>query len=148
MVMGATKIDNMITRMSAVEASLRAAFESARIVTRKFQPYQNHLEADLKTGVVTLVSRGEKNYADQPGLVGKEGTHAMRIWFWIQVPKDASSSDIELAEMQFIEDAKTWARAGIPGMFIVVNRSLHSQQIETPYGWALVDIEVLPPFEN
>ena len=140
-------IDRIDDRMAAIVASITAALPT-RTVKRSLEYYDQHTAAQLTQGVVMPVSEGESEYSQNLGMTAREGKHAIFIVCHLKVAETSAKAAIEDAEMDLIEDIKTWVRAGVPGMSLQIDNAQHSKQLEHPYGWVVVKITAEPPRNN
>lgn len=138
-------IDNMGLKLDAINTLLTAKLPAGRVVKRSLIHLTDQLPAELLAGIVTLVSAGESNYKNQRGMVGKEGDHAMLLIGHLKVPESNNSKDTEDAEILFIEEIKTVLRNNVAGISISLQSVEHSRQLEHPWGWFVISINVGAP---
>lgn len=133
-------------------ASLRNALKTAlatamptRVVTRDFMDFAQRAEADLVKGVVSLIGAGEKDYAGYLGRATQLGTVPFVIVGQIKLAEVAMPSAVEDAEDLLAEEIKAFCRN--PGSALlggILMRSFRqSGQMEAPYGWIAVELEVM-----
>ncbi len=144
----AAPIRRMDDRMDAVAASLKSALGTRHVKRSWLKHYDDHTPQELADGVVMLISAGESQYRDGPGMTALEGAHRMILIGHLKVPDDSQPQAVEDAELDLIEDIKGWARGAIPGVGLSVVRVEHSRQLEHPYGWVVVYLDAGPPRSN
>lgn len=141
-------ISRMDDRMDAVGTALTAALP-ARVVKRSLlQHFDAHGRGEIEQGVVMLVSAGEKDYRREPGMVAKEGTHGMVLVGHLKVDENDTPQAVEAAELDLIEEIKTFVRAGVTGMTLFLDRVEHSRQLDFPYGWIVAYLSAGPSNSN
>lgn len=140
-------IDRLDDRLDAIAASLSAALPN-RVIKRALMHYTDHSPAELAAGVVTLVSAGEKDYSRNLGMVARDGTQQILLIGHLKVAEDTTGMDIEAAELDLIEDLKTWCRQPLPGMALRLESIQHSRQLEHPYGWLVAYFDITSPRAN
>lgn len=146
-------IDEMDERIAALFPLLVAALPT-RVVSRSFvADYAGHTDADLKKGVVMMLSRGEKGYSNGLRMEGKEGKHTILLVGRLKLDKvsgaDIEGADVEDAELALIKEIRAFVRSQphqqIGLKLISVNQS---SQLDNPRGWVVVTIEAGPPASN
>lgn len=134
--------------LNTLREALREALATAmptRVVTRDHKDFGQRDEADLLAGVVTIVGLGEKDYSQWSGRETQLGTLPILIVGQLKVAEDAAPSAVEDAEDTLAEEIKSFCAAP-PSQFLGGLRMTgfrQSGQIEHPYGWISVDVEVL-----
>lgn len=129
-------------RMLAVKDGLAAALP-ARVVTRDLMDFADRPRADLLAGVFTLVSLGERGYRNYNGREAMDGTHRMLLVGQVELGENAAPSAIEDAELALVDDVKGFVRALPQGLCTLVMTGFRqSGQLETPYGWVAIDLEM------
>lgn len=141
------RLDRMDEKLAAVAAGLKSQLPT-RTIKREFLFYSEHTDKELRDGVVMLISDGEGNYSNSPGMIAKNGTHKMIVIGHLKVPNSASKTDIESAEIMLIEEIKAFCRKGVQGVTLVLRSAQHSRQLEYPIGWVVCVIEALSPDSN
>ncbi len=136
-------IERIDDRLDAIEAALRSALPR-RIVTRSLKHYDEHSPADLRTGVVTLVSAGESQYDGRLGMEATRGTLRILLVGHLKVEEESGGVAIEAAELDLVEDIKAFVRGGVTGMSLRLDNVQHSRQLEHPYGWLVAYVDVGP----
>lgn len=129
------------TKFEQLRSALEAA-QPARIVTRSFG--QDRSDADLRAGVFTILAQGEGGFNNLPGREAMYGTVDLVILGQIKVAEADPAADLEEAEFTLIEEIKAFVRAlpvGIDSLMIKSYRQ--SGQIEHPYGWVLIEMEMM-----
>lgn len=116
----------------------------ARVVTRDHKDFGERAEADLLAGVVTIVGLGEKDYSQWPGRETQLGTLPILIVGQLKVAEDSAPHLVEDAEDTLAEQIKAFCAAPPAGLgSMKMTGFRQSGQLEAPYGWISVDVEVL-----
>ena len=144
----AAALDRLDDRLNAIEAALTTALPTRVIKRAYYRHVQDQAPADLDAGVVMLVSSGESGYRKGVGLVAREGTQDVLLVCHLRVAETASPQDIEAAEIVLIEEIKSFVRAGVAGMTLLLDRVQHSRQQAHPYGWVVATLQAAPPGSN
>jgi hypothetical protein len=129
-------------RMEALAALLAERCPSRR-VTRSLRDFAERQPAELKRGIVTLLSLGESDYANLRDRAAMDGRHRMLLVGQIQVHESADAQSVEDAEFALVEQIKDVMRH-LPAGFACLEMKAFRQsgQIEHPYGWIAVDLEM------
>ncbi len=137
----ASALDSM---MEALRGGLASAMPS-RQVTRDFKPLPLRNDADLKKGVLTLVHRGEGNYAGYVGRDAQLGTSNVLLIGQLMVASNAGGLAVEKAELTMAEEIKAFLNGPMPaGIRECLTKSFdQSGQLEAPRGWVVFDLEVM-----
>lgn len=142
--MGPTKIERMDDRLDAIETALTAALP-ARTIKRGLYDYEEHTDAEIAAGVVMILSGGEGKYRQGPGMEAREGTQRVMLAGHLQVSETDTRQAIEAAELELIEEIKSFVRAGVSGVGLSLERVENSRQLDHPYGWVVAFIDAGPP---
>jgi len=144
------KIDNIEQRTDAIIAAAQAHFTSRVVSEDLLQHYSEHPAADLQKGVIAVVSDAEQDYSDDLGMIATEGTQQLKLICHLQVTEKNPKAprDVQRAEQKLIEEIKSFVRAGVDGMTLVLRRAQQSRQLSYPYGFVVADIEARPPGQN
>lgn len=135
-------MSTLIDRMALVAALLADRFQ-ARLVTRSMKDFAARQPADLKRGIYTLISLGESDYANLRDRAAMDGRHRMLLVGQIQIGEKTEPSAIEDAEFVMAEEIKDFARNLPPSLACLEMKNFRqSGQIEHPYGWIAVDLEM------
>lgn len=132
----------------AIREAMREAMATAmptRVVTRNHLDFGHRAEADLLAGVVTIIGMGERDYAQHLGRLAQQGTLPMLIVGQVKVAEDAAPSAVEDAEDTLAEEIKAFCAdpsAPLLGS-LRIREFRQSGQLEHPYGWVSVDVELL-----
>lgn len=122
--------------LDAVKTALSAAAPT-RVVTRKLVGFAERDSSDLEKGVFTLVGKGRRD----------EDTHRSYLKCLLVgqllVGEDADGEFVEEAELIMMDDVQRLIE-GIQGCQVSPGSWSQSQQIELPYGWIAVEIEIGP----
>ena len=137
-------------RLEDLAAALAAA-APARIVTRDYQDRAMRAEADLVTGVFTVIGRGGHDFANRPGRMADLGASRALVTGQLLVDeaalgREAVGSDVEAAEFDLLGELQAMAQGALPtsigGLRLV--KFDQSGQLETPYGWIASVWEIDP----
>lgn len=129
--------------MVAMVASLAAAMPG-RIVRRAFKPMSQINEADQRRGVVALVCQGEDGYANYRGREADLGRLEVLLLAQLRVDDKAEASAVEDAEFALAEEVKAWLAGDLPVRQCLLKDLRQSGQLEAPYGWVVMKLEVRP----
>lgn len=130
-------------RMVALKDALATAMP-ARVVTRKLKDFADRPKADIAAGVLTLVSSGEGGYRNYNGREAMDGRHRLLLVGQIELAEDSDGEAIEDAEFAMVEEVKGFMRALPPSLCsLVMTGFRQSGQVEAPYGWVAIDMEIL-----
>lgn len=129
-------------RMAALKTALTTAMPT-RVVTRKLKDYADRKKEDLAVGVFTLISHGERGYKNYNGREAMDGRHRMLLVGQIELIEDAEGDAVEDAEFAMVEEVKAFVRA-LPADLcsLVMTGFQQSGQLDAPYGWVAIDLEV------
>lgn len=137
--------DSVLERMEFIDTAAQAFF-TTRVVKRSLlQHYDDHAAADLASGVIMMVSRGEGEYKQGLGMTAKEGTQTVLFVCHIKVAESVAQVEVEKAEGAMIEEIKSFCRAGVTGMTLKPESFSQSQQLAHPYGWVVATLRAGPP---
>lgn len=134
---------DLYTFREALKSAMAAAMPT-RVVTRDHKDFGERAEDDLVKGVVTIVGLGEKDLSQWVGRETHLGTLPLLIVGQIKVAEGRAPSEVEDAEDTLIEEIKAFCAAppsGLGGLSMKGWRQ--SGQLEAPWGWVSVDVEVL-----
>lgn len=135
-------MSTLIDRMALVAALLADRFP-ARLVTRSMKDFAARQPADLKRGIYTLISLGESDYANLRDRAAMDGRHRMLLVGQIQIGEKTEPEAIEDAEFVMAEEIKDFARNLPPALACLEMKNFRqSGQVEHPYGWIAVDLEM------
>ena len=147
--MGPTTIDRMDDRMDAVEAALTNTMPNRIIKRALVRAYDDHDEGQIEKGVIMLLSGGEDNYKQGPGMVAKEGTHRMILICHVKAEHndnmEAMSRAVEKTETTLAEEIKNFVRTGITGVKMELERLELSRQVDAPFGFVVAYIDAGAP---
>lgn len=124
------------TLLDQLKAALVAAAPT-RVVTRTLKDFGDRKKDDLQAGIYTLVHRGQqdtKMYQEhlQALLVGQ-----------LLVGEKAAPETVEEAELVMLDEIRRWAD-GVQGANVSIAKWSQSQQIEAPFGWVAVELDIGP----
>jgi len=129
-------------RMTLIR-DLLAARLPHRVVTRSLRDFAERQPAELKRGVFSLISLGESDYANLRERAAMDGRHRMLLVGQIQIGEKTDPEAIEEAEFTMVEEIKDFARSLTPALACLEMKNFRqSGQIEHPYGWISVDLEM------
>lgn len=116
-----------------------------RVVTRDLRDFAGRADADLQSGIITILGGGEKDYANTLGRIAMLGTLPITLVGQIRVAENSAPSAVEDAEDALADEIKEFCRA--PGDPLLGGLSMlgyrQSAQLEHPYGWIVADLEIL-----
>lgn len=137
---------NLQTYIDLLLASL-AAFATDRDVSRDFKTLaqlDSEPGGNLANGRFTLVSDnlGETNNISGDAVRG--GTWTIAVVGQIKLAENATGSQVEDAEFAMFNQLVNWLNSPIDDEIncLEIKRMTQSKQLETPYGWIAVTIEV------
>lgn len=142
--MDPTAVTRMDDRLDAIETALRAALPT-HVIKRSLKHFTAHAEGEIEQGVVMMVAGGEKDYRRDPGMIAKEGTQRLLLVAHLKAAETDEPTQVEAAELDLAEEIKTFVRSGVSGMTIYLESIEHSRQLDFPYGWLVVYLDVGPP---
>lgn len=130
--------------LEAIRASLAAKL-SSRVVTRSLIDPASASAEDLTAGVLCLVSRGGGDFANTLGREGQLGRVNAYLVGYLLLAEDAEPVEIEQAELALLQDVLDWCTA--PGTVRPLNAVYpldwtQSAQLEHPYGWVALKLDV------
>ena len=129
-------------RMTLI-ADLLADAMPSRKVTRSFKDFEQRQPEELKAGVLTLISRGESDYANLRDRPAMDGRHQMTLIGQLQVNESSEKLEIEEAEFDLVEELKAFMRNLPPTLACLELKNFRqSGQIEHPYGWIACELEI------
>ncbi|HQS59968.1 MAG: hypothetical protein B7Y56_03425 [Gallionellales bacterium 35-53-114] len=128
-------------RMNLIKTTLATALP-ARVVTRDLMDFSMRADEDLQAGIYTLVSKGEGGYQNLLGRLAMDGTQRILLVGQFVAGADADPSAIEDAELAMIAEVKTFLQA-LPATLCRLKMTgfRQSEQMDTPYGWIVADLE-------
>lgn len=138
--MGAAVLSDALNGM---KAALAAALP-ARVVTRDLKNFDQRKDAELQAGVLTLVAAREFGYANHRGREADMGRLSLAIVGQIKLPGKPAPSTVEDAEFAFAAEVKTFLAGALPVSDALLLETRFSGQLEAPYGWFAMDVEVRP----
>ncbi|MBL8387008.1 MAG: hypothetical protein JNK17_02105 [Hydrogenophaga sp.] len=129
--------------LSAIESSLFAKL-STRKVQRSLIDPATAQEEELLAGVVCMVSVGGGGFVSYRGREGELGLIRLSLVGFLKVAEDTAQSAIETAELNLLNELLGWVQDpnGPVGMTVSPKAFRQSQQLEHPYGWLVLDVEV------
>lgn len=128
--------------LDAIAQSLAAALPS-RIVGRTLVQPGAVLPEQMMAGVLCLVAQGGGQFANYMGREGDCGRMDARLVGFVQVPESQPAEDVERAELALLVDVLTWINsAPVPGIAVLPTQWTQSQQLEHPYGWVVLTLEI------
>ena len=129
------------TRLASISSALAARY-TARVVSRDLLDFSMRKDADLKKGVYTLVSIGERDFPNFNGMAMQFGRHRMLLVGQIRLAETAVPSDTEEAELTMRDEIKTFLD-NLPLALapLVATGWQQSAQSDHPDGWISFDLE-------
>lgn len=130
--------------MEALQATLAAACPG-RMVSRSFVPMSQRTAQELETGVMAVMSQGERGYANYRGREADLGTVQVVLLAQIKVAENTPAVTIESAEFALAEQIKQALQGPLlpPLRQCLTTGFRQSGQTEHPYGWVLFECEVM-----
>ncbi len=130
------------TLLANLETALIAAAPT-RVVTRTLKDFSDRRKEDLMAGVFTLVHRGQKDMRSY-----QEHLQVLLVGQVLVAEKAAAElkalpETVEEAELLMIDEIRRWAD-GVQGAQVSLVGWSQSQQIEAPFGWVAVEIDIGP----
>lgn len=140
-------ISRMDDRMDAIYEAIKSAQSLEPYVkSRSYVPHASQQkDADLKKGVLMLISNGEGGYSREKGQVANKGAHEFMLICHFKVADTDKPETTEAFELDMAEDIKTFVRAGVPGMTLYLDNIQNSWQQDHPYGWLAVKLTAGSP---
>jgi len=137
---------NLDAYMALLLTSL-STFASDRTVSRELKSLDQLNEnsgEELETGRYTLLSTGLRDTRNIPGAAVHGGTWDIVIIGQIRLVESATGVAVETAESQMFAQISDWLNSPIDDEIncLEVISMTQSQQLETPYGWIAIKIEV------
>lgn len=136
-------VNNHNAVLDAIVASLAAALP-LRYVQRSLVDPANAARAQLLAGLVCVVSEGGGGFANYRGREGDLGQMNVRLVGFVQVAEGSLPADVERAELDLLGDVLLWVNTvAVPGLDVVYPGDwTQSKQLEHPYGWLALALEV------
>lgn len=139
-------MSEMTDRVNLIKSTL-ASMYPARTVTRSLKDFADRKKEELRAGVYTVISMNEGSYQNLPARMAMDGKHRILLVGQIEVDEkmNPDPESIEEAEFAMVEEIKAFARTLPVGLCGLEMRGFsQSGQIEYPYGWISVNLEVIP----
>lgn len=129
--------------LDAIEASLFATL-SPRHVQRGLVDPAAADRQQLLDGLVCVVSDGGGSFANYLGREGQLGLMRVTLVGFLLVEEDTEPVAIEQAELELLQQLLAWTTfPNNPGVSSVLPLEFRqSQQLEHPYGWLALALEV------
>ena len=134
------------TRLEAIKVALAARY-MARVVTRDLKGFAEHKDADLKKGVYSIVSIGERNFKIAPRISMGWGKHGMLLVGQIRLDEKTkpNPSDVEEAELLMRDEVKAFLENLTPELApLICTDWRQGAESEHPDGWVSFDLEFKP----
>lgn len=132
------------TVMAALKSAMQTAMP-ARVVTRSYKDFGLRSDTDLRSGIWTLLSTGEKDYANYLGREAQLGTLTVAALGQVRVDDNSDEEEIEAAEFAMVEELKAFVRGELAATIdggALMKGFRQSGQMEHPYGWVAVELEI------
>lgn len=135
------------TALEGIRASMASKLP-LRVVQRSLvQDPVNHDPSALARGVLCLVSGGGGSFANYRGREGQLGRVALGVVGFVKVADGLPPVAVEQAELDLLHDVLAWVQdTGLPRPFdsALPKDWRQSRQMEHPYGWIVVELDVRP----
>ena len=130
--------------LESLKDALAAALPG-RVLTRSFLPMARRSLDELQSGVVTLINKGVKDYANYLGREAQLGTLEVVLIGQLKVDDALPSLAVEQAELQLAGEIEAFLRSAMPAGVrdCQANGFAQSGQLEAPYGWVAFELEVM-----
>lgn len=129
--------------LEGIRASLAAAMPG-RVVSRSFRPLSQLSDPELRRGVVAVVCLEEDGYANYRGREAQLGRLKVLLVAHLRVADKAAPVEVEDAEWALAEEVKAWLAGSLPVRECLLQTLRQSGQLEAPYGWVVMELEVMP----
>lgn len=135
------------TALTGIEASMKAALPHRVVQRSLLLDPASHDQSELEKGVLCLVSSGGGQFANYRGREGQLGHSTLGVVGFVRVADDAAPVAVEQAELALLQDVLGWVKA--PGQPRPFDSALpqdfrQSGQIEFPFGWFVLTLDVRP----
>lgn len=135
------------TALEGIKTSMAAKLPH-RVVQRSLvlDPV-NHDPAAMAKGVLCLVGGGGGSFANYRGREGQLGRVSLGVVGFVKVADDSEPEAVEAAELALLHDVLDWVRdTGLPRPFdsALPKDWRQSRQMEHPYGWIVLELDVRP----
>lgn len=133
--------------MAALQTALAGVFP-AMTVTRSYRPMAQINRAELLAGVLTLVARGEQDYANYVGREAQLGIMPVLLLVQFELAGNPAGKPdgvaVEQREFEIAEQIKTWLGGALPAgvASCLASGFAQSSQLEVPRGWVVFELEV------
>lgn len=126
-----------IVILRSFKDALAAAYPD-RIVTRSLKDFGERKKSELEMGIFTVVANGQPE--------GEDYFQKMKLLVvgQIKLPERAEGVDVEEAELQMAREVKVLIQRKLSGPDMIIRGIDQSAQLEAPYGWISLSIEVGP----
>lgn len=133
--------------LEALALDLAAALPE-RVVTRNFRPLSQRTRQEMAAGVVCVVCKGERGYANYRGREADLGTLEVVIIGQFEAQPSPGEKlapvEVEAGEFALAEEVKGFLRGPwrAPVRDVVAHGFVQSGQLDAPYGWVVFECEV------
>ncbi|MGE0350949.1 hypothetical protein [Hydrogenophaga sp.] len=129
--------------LDAIEASLFATLGDRHVQRGLADPAAADRQ-HLLDGLVCVVGQGGGSFANYLGREGQLGLMTVMLVGFLLVEEDTEPVAIEQAELALLQELLDWtAHPNNPGLNSVLPLEFRqSQQLEHPYGWVALSLEV------
>lgn len=140
-------LNNQNLQQDALVASLAAKYPGRHFQRSLIEP-ANETRERLLAGVVCVVAEGGGNFANYHGREGAQGTCNVRLVGFLLVEDNTAPVAIEMAELLLLKDLLAWLsnqgdRSLLGPVDVIYPGDWHcSRQIEHPYGWVTLALDV------
>lgn len=138
-------VDNHDAVLDALVASL-AGYLPARYVQRSLADPAMLTQAQLLAGTICVVAGSGGDFANYRGREADLGTMKVTLVGFLQVEEGSEKVAIERAELALLGDCLRWINTtAVPGLDVLYPNDFKlSQQLEHPYGWVSLALDVKP----
>lgn len=136
-------VNNHDAVLNAITASLAQAMP-ARFVQRSLVDPADVPTEQLLAGLLCVVTESGGNFANYRGREADLGSMAVRLVGFVKVEEGQPAVATESAELALLGDLLTWLNTiGVPGLDVIYPGDWTcSKQLEHPYGWLALALEV------
>lgn len=132
--------------LDALQASLAAKLPR-RHFTRSLANPADLPDDQVRDGVVCIVNEGGGDFANYMGREGQLGHLQVSLVGFVRVDDKDPVAEIERAELQLLQELLEWTSdpgAIRAGDSVLPMDFTQSKQLEHPYGWLLLKLDVRP----
>jgi len=129
--------------LDAIEASLFGTLTNRKVKRGLIDPAAADRQA-LLDGLICIVGEGGGSFANYLGREGQLGLMRVMLVGFLLVEENTDPVEIERAELALLQELLDWTTyPNNPGLNSVLPLEFRqSQQLEHPYGWLALSLEV------